>query len=368
MVLRKLNLLNYKNLECISIAPHPQMNFIIGSNGAGKTNLLDSIYYTGMTRSYFSASDKNVCKFSQEFFRIEAFFSEQREDHELIVKVAPGAVKEFEWDGVPLKKATDHIGKVPVVLVSPDDIFSFIQDANSRRSFLDQTLVQTDHKYLTELLQYNRLLKQKTQLLKSPQLKGLETILDSFDQQMIQPAMYIAQKRAEMVAELNPLLIELSAIFSLNEQNSSLIYQSDSDDKILEKWHFDRPKDLRTARVHSGIHKDRLIAEFNGKSLKDFGSQGQIKTFILSLRLAQYNFLYEKCGMKPILLLDELFAKLDGARVRSLMQFLSSKHSGQCFITDNYLSRALDLKNQLVMESTIFELDKNGIRIYEKKQ
>ncbi|MBK7811899.1 MAG: DNA replication and repair protein RecF [Saprospiraceae bacterium] len=368
MILGQLELLNYKNLESISLQASPRVNFIIGANGIGKTNLLDCIYYTGMTRSYFSSSDKLICRKNQNFFRIEGQYFEQSLEHQLVVKVAPGSIKEFEWDGYQLERATEHIGRIPVVFVSPDDIFSFIQESSSRRSFLDQSLVQVDADYLRELTSYNRLLKQRSAILKLGYQQGLDTLLDSYDLQMIEPANAIYQKRKAMVEALNPLLNQLSLLFSGEEQSSVLKYQSDAEENLFELWKTDRMRDKMSGRVNSGIHRDKLIPEFNHGSLKEFGSQGQIKTFILALRIAQYEYLNKMSGMKPILLLDELFAQLDGQRVEALIKYLASEHTGQCFITDNYLNRAVELKDQIGLESCIFELRHNELHIYEKNQ
>lgn len=370
MVLDYIKILNFKNIRLVSADWSSRVNFIIGPNGVGKTNLLDAIYYSCMTRSYFSKPDKDLVHWDSDFFRLECKFSQFEARHSLIVKVMPGEMKEFEWDGLQQTQATHHLGRVPVVMVAPDDIFSFVFDSESRRQFLNQTLIQLDQEYLKHLAVYHKLLKQKQLALKSFYKSGKvdHTLLDIYDAQMEAPAQFIYRSRKALVEELNPLLNHLTGRFSKGEQSSELEYDSHVSEEVKFLWARERDRDIVTQRIQSGIHRDKLRLISDGHLLKDYGSQGQIKTFILALRIAQYEYLKKFSGIRPILLLDDLFAKLDAGRVESLLVYLAEQESGQCFITDNYLERASDLSRRAGLMVRIYTLENDNLALYETHQ
>lgn len=359
---------NYRNLASISMNPGLGINFVIGPNGVGKTNLLDAFYYNSMTKSYFTASDKLICRDGQEFFRLYSEVINVTDHHHLEIRVIPGKSKTLIWDGLSQTKASEHIGRVPVVMISPDDVFKLVDSQDSRREFLNQALVQIDKLYLDALTQYSKILKQKLALVKNKHisLSKAEQLLDVYDQQLEKPAIYIAQSRSNFVSNLNPILDKLSLEFSEQKQSSSLEHETHSMDGIFELWKSSRKKDIESGRIQYGTHRDKVKFNFNGHSLREYGSQGQIKTFILALRIAQYLYLKDFCKVKPVLLLDDLFAKLDMKRVEALLQYLVEHISGQCFVSDNYLDRAMFLKNEMANEAEIFLLENNILRPYEK--
>ncbi len=370
MVLDHIKILNYKNIRQVSADWSSRVNFIIGPNGSGKTNLLDAIYYSSMTRSYFSKPDKDLVNWDSDFFRLECRFREGQMDHFLVVKLMPGQLKEFEWDGQLQSHATQHLGRIPIVMVAPDDIYSFVFDSEARRQFLNQTLIQVDQNYLKNLADYHKLLKQKQLALKEFSRSGKvdHTLLDIYDAQMAGPARFIFNCRNGLVAELNPLINALARRFSNGGQNANLEYESHASEDLVMSWARERDKDLHTQRIQSGIHRDKLRLISDGYLLKDYGSQGQIKTFVLALRIAQYEYLRKFSGVRPILLLDDLFAKLDAGRVEALLVYLAEQDSGQCFITDNYLERASELSRRSGLIGRIYTLENHNLALYETHQ
>ncbi|MBK6572112.1 MAG: DNA replication and repair protein RecF [Saprospiraceae bacterium] len=367
MILTNLNLIQFKNFKNLSYPWQDGINFIIGPNGAGKTNILDAIYYSCMTKSFFNSNDGQMILNGKDFFRMEATWQDEVETHFLVVKMAENKLKEVEWDLKKYLKASDHVGKIPVVMVVPDDIFTFIHDSEDRRKFINQTLIQVDHQYLMHLLQYNRLLKQRNaslKLAKSSQHTDYH-LLDSYHQGMNLSAKYIYEKRRDFLVQLNPLLDQFSLKISKGLQNSYMEYTSDAAEDLISKWQREYPKDLLLARTHSGIHKDQLIPFFNEKKLKEYGSQGQIKTLLLALRLAQYRYLYKYSGKKPVMLLDDLFAKLDSSRIESLLDVLIEEQIDQCFITDNHPERAKNLASKINSKSNIVYLNDGNLAPYE---
>ncbi|HRI33558.1 MAG TPA: DNA replication and repair protein RecF [Saprospiraceae bacterium] len=369
MYLSRLKLLQFKNINDLSLSIGPGFNFIIGNNGVGKTNIMDAIYYACLSKSFFQASDKLVVQHNTDFFRLEADFINQDKIHQLIIKYKPQSLKELSWDDKIYTKASEHIGKIPVVMIVPDDVFTFIHHSEDRRKFMDQTLVQIDSEYLQHLNNYNRILKQRNAALKLMKQSNRrdDQLLDIYEQGLLQAAQYIYIKRKQFIEDIGPMLASYSNQISQNKQGSTITFESDASQDLDILWASQRDKDFYTQRTNAGIHKDQLEPFFNEKPLRQFGSQGQIKTFLLALRLAQYKFLFQFSGKKPILILDDLFSKMDSARVQQLLFLLEAEHTGQCFITDTHLDRAQQLIKKISGESQIFQINDGNLALHETK-
>lgn len=272
---------------------------------------------------------------------MEADFINQDKTHQLIIKYKPQSIKELSWDDKIYTKASEHIGKIPVVMIVPDDIFTFIHHSDDRRKFMDQTLVEIDSEYLQHLSNYNRILKQRNAALKLMKQSNRrdDQLLEIYEQGLLIAAQYIYNKRKQFIEDIGPMLASYSNKISQNKQGSTITFESDARQDLGILWATQRDKDFYTQRTNVGIHKDQLEPFFNEKPLRQFGSQGQIKTFLLALRLAQYKFLFQFSGKKPILILDDLFSKMDSARVQQLLFLLEAEHTGQCFITDTHLDQ-----------------------------
>lgn len=345
MKLSRIKITNFKCYEYCDISFEGDINTLTGNNGMGKTNLLDAIYYLCLGKSYFTSSDKNVVKLSSDFFRLEGYVDLQK----IVNKNQIGKEKSIEIDGLTLEKLSDYVGLYPVVMIAPKDIQELTDNSEDRRTFINNTLAQYQKGYLVHLLQYTRLLKQRNALLKS----GLEkrsldhTLLDIITQQMTPHAEKLFEYRSSFFSELLPIFTENYIAINDNAETFKLIYESDLCENNFETlMNTHQAKDIMTGRTNKGVHKDDLIFTINGRKLKDFGSQGQIKSYILALKLAQYN-LIKKCSEKlPFLLLDDIFDKLDNLRIEHLLNLIHQGQFGQIFITDANKHRVNELLNK----------------------
>lgn len=333
MIIDKITLTNFKNYESRIFQFSSKINAIVGLNGMGKTNLMDAIYYLALGKSYFSNSDRLVANLDSDFFRIEGIIDSKR----IVVKVQPSKMKSIEVDGVQYEKVLDYIGKHPIVVIAPNDIQQLVDGSEYRRILINNTIVQYDANYLTQLMVYNRLLKQRNALLKTL----IETrqinkdLLESITHLMIFPSAVIFQARKSFVEKLKPIFLAQYDRISSRKEHVDLLYNSDlSEDQPFALFQNNLTKDMNTGRTTRGIHRDDIVFSINGQKLKDFASQGQLKSFILSLKLAQYAILKEVTHCKPFLLLDDIFDKLDPLRVEHLIDSIISDGFGQIFITD----------------------------------
>jgi DNA replication and repair protein RecF len=371
LYLEKLILTNFKNYESESLSCSPQLNCMVGMNGMGKTNLLDAVYYLCMGKSHFKLVDSNVMRHEAGFFRLEGHFILSGRNEKIVAKVQPRRRKELERNGVSYQRLSDHVGLLPVVFIAPDDTYLISEGSEARRQFLDNTLSQLDHRYLQELIRYNQVLKQRNALLKQFGESGRSQpdLLEVYDRQLLEPAGYIHRRRRDFLADFAPYLTETVHILSGAREEVSCAYRSRLDEAPLEKLLRDaREKDCLLERSTVGIHKDDLVFLLGEHPLKRFGSQGQLKSFVLALKLAQYELLRRHKEVAPILLLDDIFDKLDRSRVEQLLGLLLSRSFGQIFITDTHEQRLENIIRRFdanyrtfkVINGHAEEMEKNG--------
>ena len=343
--LQVLKLTNFKNYGFQSLEFSPRLNLITGLNGMGKTNLLDSIYYLCMGKSH-STNDRNVVRHGEDFFRLEGLFKLGKKKEKIVAKVAPGNQKTFERNDTAYPRIADHVGLLPVVFKAPDDTALALDGSEERRRFLDNTLCQLDHTYLDHLLTYNKVLQSRNALLKqfAEQRNFNPTLLTAYNQQMLGPAQYISKKRTAFVEQFKPFFNQYYQVICGGKEAVGCEYKSQLTSAgiavLLEET---TERDRHLQRTTIGIHKDDLLFFLNDFPLKQFASQGQLKSFVLSLKLAQYECLKQMKGLKPLLLLDDLFDKLDNERVTQLIELLFKGDFGQVFITDTHPERAADI-------------------------
>lgn len=362
MYIIEIQLINYKNYSQRSFSCTEGINCFVGLNGVGKTNVLDAIYYMCMTKSRFSSTDRNVMRRGADFCRVVTKINKNPSDFEserLVLKLIPGKRKELELNGEVYSKLADHVGKFPVVLIAPDDTDLVREGSESRRKFMDNTLSQIDEVYLSHLLNYNRILKQRSALLKmdGSNLTADDELLKAYDQQLKTPAMYIYEKRKDFVERLLPLFHKYYAEISGEREEVQIKYKSKLNDLDWEEY-IDQYKlqDIYSQRCNAGIHKDDLIFIMNDERVKQFSSQGQKKSFVLALKLGQYEQLRQSTALKPFLLLDDIFDKLDRSRVKHLMELLGRNDFGQIFITDTDSERMKLVIEGVSKPSEVFEL------------
>ncbi|TNE79530.1 MAG: DNA replication and repair protein RecF [Bacteroidetes bacterium] len=312
-----------------------------GPNGAGKTNVLDAIYLLCMCRSYFQHAELANIQHEQDFYAVFAkvLFDEEQE---VACMVKRGEGKTFRFNKEEYQRLSDHIGKMPVVMIAPGDIRLINEYSDERRKFMDQLLSQTDQNYLQELIVYGRALEHRNKALKQFNESGYvdHHLLDSLDHQLNKAATYLYGKRKAFVAEFSPLFEMHYKELSQAKESTGLVYESDLADQNMEQLlKANRSKDLDIGRTDGGLHKDDLKFTLNGYALKKFGSQGQIKSFLIALKLAQFDFLKVQKGFAPVLLLDDIFEKLDEQRATQLMARVAGTGYGQIFISDTHPER-----------------------------
>ena len=342
MQLQEITLVNFKNYEKETIALSEKLNCLVGNNGMGKTNFLDAIYYLCMGKSYFKHTDSQITRKEADFFRLEGHFLHQGKKEKLVAKVRPRKQKVLERNDVAYQKLSEHIGHFPIVAIVPDDTYLVKEGSEVRRQFLDNTLSQIDSIYLQQLIEYNKLLKQRNAALKQfGQYKSFdEKLLSIYDEQMQEPAQYIFKSREQFIIDFRPIFQKLYAQISKDSETVNCFYKTqlqDADFQDLVKEA--REKDRILQRSTAGIHKDDLQLQIKGDPVKKFASQGQLKSIILALKLAQYEVLKIEKSCLPILLLDDIFDKLDTQRVLQLLQLISQDTFGQIFLTDTHESR-----------------------------
>ncbi len=341
MVLKSLKLTHFKNHVNTTFEFNDGINCIVGKNGTGKTNLLDSIYYLSFTKSAVGSSDRIVINHEKDSFTVFGSYDQLT----IALQFEKGKSKILKVDGQEPDKFRDVIGKVPLVIVLPDDTSMIKEGSEERRKFFDGALSQFDNDYLEMLLNYNRLLKQRNALLKDPSGRQLDLkLMDTYDDQLIPLSKAISLKRAEILNVFLPFLEKNYKDLHDENECPGLQFKTHVNDGFEEEFKANFPKDQLMQRTLLGCHKDDFQFTLDDQPIKKFGSQGQQKTFIISLKLAQYDFLSKETGKKPLLLLDDIFDKLDDSRIKLLVGLLQNKNRfGQIFITDARKDRSREL-------------------------
>ena len=335
MFLNRVILHDFKNIAEADLVFSPKVNCIYGSNGAGKTNLLDAVYYLSMTKSYFSSSDQYVYAFGAEETTLCGIYQMDGGTEEKVsASVRRGGEKTFRRGAKAYARFSEHIGLLPVVMVSPLDA-GLINDAGEdRRKYLNFILSQTDRAYLQHIQAYNQLLLQRNRLLKEDQ--AAPELLDTFSERMSPHAAYVHSARRELCDRLRPMVREFYSALSQGRESVDLAYRSDLDDTTPEALFAREAEKERVLRyTTAGIQRDDLLFRLDGHPLRRCGSQGQQKSFLLAMKLAQFRFVREIYGQTPILLLDDVFDKLDMQRVEDLLALVSTLDFGQIFLTDS---------------------------------
>jgi DNA replication and repair protein RecF len=357
--LEKLRLINFKNYTEVSLEFPAKVNCLLGLNGSGKTNLLDAIYYLSFTRSFLNASDAHNIRHGCDSFSISGNYDFEGTTHEVTSQFQQGHKKIFREDGNDYEKLSDHIGKYPVVLISPSDIDLIKDGSEARRKFFDGMISQIDHTYLRALVEYHHCLKQRNGLLHMLHERGTvdHDLVDSYDQRLVHSGSQIFEKRKEFIHTFLPLL-NASFNFLVDEkEEAKLQYESDFFEKdFLTALKQSFNKDLMLQRTTVGIHRDDYSFEFEHGELRRLGSQGQQKSFLVALKLANVELLTRHNGFAPILLLDDIFDKLDDVRIARLLQVVGGKGYGQLFITDAGPERTQSLLKETDTRSDVFEV------------
>jgi DNA replication and repair protein RecF len=330
VILEKLSILNYKIIAEATLELSPKMNCLIGQNGVGKTNVLDAVYYLSFCRSSNNPIDSQVIRHGQDFFMLEGVYEGEIEEEVISCAMKRGMKKHFRRNKKEYKRLSEHIGLITIVMVSPNDTLLIDGSSEERRRFMDVVISQQDRSYIEELNRYNKALQQRNTLLKQDQSLDLD-VMAILEEQMAHSGEAIYRRRAKLVEQMVPLFQQYYERISGGHEQVSLNYVSHCQrGPLLEVIQRDRWKDQAIGYSLHGIHRDDLEMQIDGHPMRREGSQGQLKTYVTSLKLAQFKVL----GGKPILLLDDIFDKLDAERVEQIVKLVADDEFGQIFITD----------------------------------
>ena len=361
MILKNISILNYKNISEAKLDFSPKFNCFIGNNGEGKTNLLDAVYYLSFCHSMFSNVDSLLMKHDTEFFMIQGEYlhDDGETEEEIFASMKRGSKKQFRRNKKNYKRLSEHIGIVPLIIVSPDDAALISGGSEERRKLLDIVISQYDNTYINSLNRYNKALQQRNALLKIEDATPDPTLMDLWEEEMAKEGEYIYEQRNKFVEQFIPVFNRVYQSISGNKEEVTLRYISHCQrGPLLDVIRRDRMKDLAVGYSLHGIHRDDLEMMIDGYPMKREGSQGQNKTYVISLKLAQFDFLSKTTNATtPLLLLDDIFDKLDALRVKSIVELVSGNTYGQIFITDTNRDHLDQILSHSDAEYKIFHVE-----------
>ncbi len=365
MYLKHLNILNYKNVAQAELAFCDGINCFVGPNGAGKTNLLDAVYYLSFCKSYFNAVDSQNISHEEEFFVIQGAFDRNDSEEQIYVALKRNQKKQFKRNKKEYSRLSEHIGLLPLVMISPSDERLIVEGSDQRRKYIDSVVSQYNKSYLEKIIRYNRALLQRNALLKKSERlsDSLHAQFDVWDEQMTHLGQQIFEERTAFIEQLVPVFREFYQHISGGNEEVDIQYTSHHQDgNVMDKLRQNRPRDLILGYTTKGIHKDDLQFLLSNQPVKKEGSQGQKKSFLIALKLAQYEFLSRYNGFGPILLLDDVFDKLDETRGNSLIQLVSQDRFRQIFVTDTQKQRLTNIVAKTGKENRFFEVSDGNVQ------
>lgn len=361
--LKKLTLLNFKNYEDIMLDFCPKINCLVGNNGIGKTNILDSIYYLSLCKSFFTGIDVQNIRHGQDFFVIQGEYLIGEKTENVYCGVKSGQKKVFRRNGKEYERLSDHIGLIPIVMISPADSNLILEGSDERRKFIDSVISQFDHQYLDDLMRYNRSLMQRNMMLKDFAQKNTfdKDSVEMWNEQLITTGQKIFEKRQFFIANLIPVFQHYYEFVSGGKEKVQLSYESQLLENDFSKLLTESiNKDRKVLFTTTGIHKDDMVLKLGDFPIKRVGSQGQQKTFLVALKLAQFDYIKLNAGLHPLLLLDDIFDKFDSTRVNKIISLAASPNFGQILITDTNPERMKEILKQIDGEYKLFQIEEGG--------
>ena len=359
MYLKKISLFNYKNFSEVNYDFDAKINCFVGKNGVGKTNILDAIYHLANGKSYFNPLAVQNIKHNEEFFVIEGEFEKANRNEQILCSLKKGQKKILKRNGKPYEKFSDHIGFIPLVIISPSDSDLIVEGSETRRRFIDNVISQLDSSYLQQLIQYQKIISQRNALLKYFALNHVfeNDTLSIYNEQLNQLGQSIFEKRKEFLNDFIPIFNQHHQEITSSNETVQLVYEShlfENNTKTLLEENLAKDRALQYTSV--GVHKDDLSFQIDHFPIKKFGSQGQQKSFLIALKLAQFEFVKKQSGEKPILLFDDIFDKLDESRVSKIIAMVNNEQFGQLFISDTHQERTENIVKTTHQSYTIFNL------------
>ena len=359
MILKSITLTNYKSFSAKTVDLDPKINCFIGSNGVGKSNVLDAIYHLSFGKSYFNPISSQNIKHGEDFFAIKGSYKNESKEEVVIINFKKNDKKVIKRNNKKYEKFSDHIGFIPLVIISPSDRNLIAEGSDIRRKFIDSVISQSDKKYLENLINYNKILTQRNSLLKLIfKNKNFDKqTIQVYDSQLESIGEKIHMKRKMFLNDFIPVFKDKYKSISNNNEDVDIRYKTDLEfDKLSVLLQENLEKDMFLQYTSKGIHKDDLVFNINDYSVKKFGSQGQQKSLLIALKLSQFDFLKSQNKNNPILLLDDIFDKLDKNRVKQIINLVSANDFGQIFISDTDEERTLESIKEINNSNKIFKL------------
>lgn len=364
MYLKKLSLTNFKNYGQAELEFSPRINCIVGNNGVGKTNILDAIHYLSLTKSFFNPIDSISIRHNEEFFIIQGFFMKNGEEDNIFCSFHRQKQKTLRQNGKEYDRLSDHVGRFPVVMISPADSALIAGGSDERRKFMNKIISQYNPTYLDAVLNYNKALQQRNRLLKDFSLYRNfdQDMLTVWDAQLVRFGAYAFSERDKLIEEMVPVFCEYYSLVANENEKVRLVYKSqlaqgDPADLLMASVDKDRSLEYTT----TGIHKDDLLFELNDYPVRSLGSQGQQKSYLVALKLAKFDYIKKKAGFAPILLLDDIFDKFDSDRVAHIIRLVGNHRFGQIFITDTHQERLQEILDTVDTDYKLFRIGEEGI-------
>ncbi|WP_313804067.1 DNA replication/repair protein RecF [Flavobacterium sp.] len=359
MHLKKLSLFNYKNIAEASFDFDAKINCFVGKNGIGKTNILDAIYHLAYGKSYFNPLALQNIRHGEEFFVIDSVFEKNERDEQIVCSLKKGQKKVLKRNNKPYERFSDHIGLIPLVIISPSDQDLIIEGSETRRKFIDSVICQLDNQYLQQLIHYQKTVAQRNALLKYFALNHTfdKETLSIYNEQLSVLGHEIFEKRKHFLDDFIPIFNKHHQAITNSAEKVQIVYDSQLSEKsLLELFEEFLSKDRALQYTSVGIHKDDLLFEIEEHPIKKFGSQGQQKSFLIALKLAQFEFLKQQSGVLPILLFDDIFDKLDETRVSKIVEMVNDDTFGQLFISDTHPERTENIVKSTHQSYKLFNL------------
>ncbi|MDR0385439.1 MAG: DNA replication and repair protein RecF [Prevotellaceae bacterium] len=366
MYLKHLSISNFKNIEQLDIDCSPVLNCFVGNNGEGKTNLLDGIYYLSMCKSKFGSSDYVNIRDNGDYFMLKASYLKGDNEEDASCGIKRNGKKSFKYNSKEYKKLSEHIGVIPLVFITPSDTSLINSGSEERRKFLNSVISQTSRQYLDALIRYNNVLMNRNRMLKY-RISDIDFgYIDTLNEQMSIYGQTVYEERKIMQETFLPVFQEIYNAVSGGKDTVRLSYRSDLEKgnlKSLLDANMERDRALQY--TSAGVHRDDLIMEINGRTLKNSGSQGQQKTYLIAMMMTQFRIIKQHAGISPILLLDDVFDKLDVERVERLIAFVTENGLGQIFLTDSNKSRLDSLLKKTDTSYKLFKMSAGNVELLQ---
>lgn len=359
MQLKSLSLFNYKNIEEKSFNFDAKINCFVGKNGQGKTNILDAIYNLAYGKSYFNPLAVQNIRHGEDFFVIDGIFEKNEREEQIVCSLKKGQKKILKRNSKPYERFSDHIGFIPLVIISPSDQDLIIDGSETRRKFMDSVISLLDPIYLQQIINYQKIVQQRNALLKYFFVNRTfdNETLEIYNDQLIELGQNIHQKRIEFIKQFEPIFNKYHAKITDQAEQVQIKYESQLfENDLKDLFQQNLTKDRAVQYTTVGVHKDDLAFEIHNHPIKKFGSQGQQKSFLIALKLAQFDFIKKQSGVAPILLFDDIFDKLDANRVAKIVEMVNDQTFGQLFISDTHADRTEEIVKQTLQSYKIFNI------------